>query len=120
MELTLEPVRVYRNKLTGRFMKGHPSPVKGKKWDDFLTKEQQEKILNNLRKAPKPKHITAGWNKKAVMMIDKDGKATYFPSVAEASRRTGINPGNIGSCCREERNHAGGYKWYYYDSNKWL
>lgn len=120
MELTLEPERVYRNKVTGRFMKGNPSPLKGKKWDDFLTKEQQEKILANLRKAPKPKNITAGWNKKAVIMIAKDGKSVYFPSAEEAKRVTGINSSNICSCCRGERKHAGGYGWYWYESNDWL
>lgn len=120
MELTLEPVRIYRNKKTGRYMKGHPSPVKGKKWDDFLTKEQQERILENLRKAPKPRHITAGWNKRAVMMITKEGKSVYFPSAEEAKRVTGINAGNICSCCRGERKHAGGCEWYWYDSNGWI
>lgn len=30
--------------LTGKFEKGHKSHNKGKKWDDYLTKEQQEKL----------------------------------------------------------------------------
>ena len=119
MELTLEPERIYRNKVTGRFMKGCHSPTKGKKWDDFLTKEQQEKILTGLRNAPKSGRITAGWNKRSVIMI-KGGQQIYFPSAAEASRRTGISSGNICSCCRGERNHAGGCKWYWYDSDEWL
>lgn len=120
MELTLEPVRVYRNKKTGRYMKGHPSPVKGKKWDDFLTKEQQERILRNLEAAPKKGCKQAGWNKRAVMMITKEGKSVYFPSAEEAKRVTGINAGNICSCCRGERKHAGGCEWYWYDSNGWI
>lgn len=34
----------------GRFEKGHVSPNKGKTWDDFFSKEQQEKIKQNLFK----------------------------------------------------------------------
>lgn len=34
-----------------------------------------------------------------------------YRSQSEASRMTGISQGNIGACCRGERNKAGGYVW---------
>nr|DAL62998.1 MAG TPA_asm: PROTEIN/DNA Complex catalytic motif, Helix-turn-helix DNA [Caudoviricetes sp.] len=117
MELTLEPVRVYRNRLNGQFLKGHPSYVKGKKWEEWMSKEGQEKALialeKNRQKAIPPKQD------KSVMMI-KDGKEIYFPSVEAAHRATGINASNICACCKGKRNQAGGYKWYYYNSDEWL
>jgi hypothetical protein len=120
MELTLGPVRVYRNKVNGQFMKGHPSPHKGRKWDEWLTKEQQAKILKNLRKPKTNHHCVAGWNKKPVIMVDKDNNKVYFPSAEEAKRITGISAGNICSCCRGERHTAGGCKWYWYNSDNWI
>lgn len=52
---------------------------------------------------------------KAVLQI-KDGMViAEFPSTMEAERQTGINSGNISSCClgRKKHSHAGGYKWKY-------
>lgn len=34
-----------------------------------------------------------------------------YISQSEAFRQTGISQGNIASCCRKERNNAGGYVW---------
>lgn len=36
-----------------------------------------------------------------------------FSSIKEAAQQTGINPGNICSCCCGRRNIAGGYHWHY-------
>lgn len=46
--------------------------------------------------------------------IDGEYIATY-PSVSEASRQTGINLGDIASCCRKRKHchTAGGYIWEY-------
>jgi very-short-patch-repair endonuclease len=38
-----------------------------------------------------------------------------FISISEAGRQMKINPANIGSVCRGQRNYAGGYKWKYAD-----
>jgi hypothetical protein len=37
-----------------------------------------------------------------------------FPSIAEASRQTGISPGNICMVLKGTRPLAGGFKWYYH------
>jgi hypothetical protein len=58
----------------------------------------QENGRNNGRKTSKP-------------VIRLDTSETY-PSIMEASRNTGINPGNICKSCREGRN-TGGIYWAY-------
>ena len=42
----------------------------------------------------------------------KDTNVTY-PSIAEASRKTGISGGLISLCCSGKRNYASGYVWEY-------
>lgn len=51
---------------------------------------------------------------KRVMQFTKDNKyITSFTSAKEAERKTGVNHGNICSCCRGNTKYAGGYKWTY-------
>ena len=52
---------------------------------------------------------------KQVKMFDKStgGLLTTFPSLMEAVRVTGINQGNISSCCNGKKKSAGGYIWRY-------
>ena len=49
---------------------------------------------------------------KAVSQFTKEGEfiATY-PSAHEAERQTGVNQGNISSCCHGRYKSAGGYVW---------
>ena len=50
---------------------------------------------------------------KPVFGINKvNGLILEFPSIAEASRQTGINKGNICSCLKGNYKSAGGYVWY--------
>lgn len=51
-----------------------------------------------------------------IIQYTLDGKfVKEYSSIAEAARQTGINLGNICSCCRGNINysHAGGFKWQY-------
>lgn len=53
-------------------------------------------------------------NEKKVYQFDKLGNfIAEYSSIIEASNATGINNGNIGSCCAGRKNHAtaGGYVW---------
>ena len=43
------------------------------------------------------------------------GLILEFPSIAEASRQTGINLGNICNCLKGRYKSTGGYVWYYAD-----
>ena len=59
-------------------------------------------------KKKKPKRC-----KKVTQMTLNNEKIAEYYSINEASRITGIESRNIGKVCRNERNHAGGYKWKY-------
>ena len=52
---------------------------------------------------------------KSVQMLDKKTGELLatFPSITEAERVTGINQGNISTCCNGKRKSAGGYIWRY-------
>lgn len=38
---------------------------------------------------------------------------TVYPSLMEASRKTGVRPANICNCCQGKRKTTGGYHWKY-------
>ena len=52
---------------------------------------------------------------KSVQMFDKKTGELLatFPSLREAARVTGINQGDISSCCKGKLKSAGGYIWRY-------
>ena len=52
---------------------------------------------------------------KQVQMLDKQTGELLatFPSLMEAVRVTGINQGNISSCCKGKYKSAGGFVWQY-------
>lgn len=85
MELYIPPETPERNPLNGRFNKVHVPHNKGKKWIEWMDRRKHKKVLkigiNNLKKGRKN---ICGWNKKPVIMIEKDGKHTYFESLSEA------------------------------------
>ncbi len=49
--------------------------------------------------------------KKDVIQILKDGKKITYPSIRDASRKTGINSSDISRCARGIRKSAGGFRW---------
>lgn len=52
--------------------------------------------------------------KKQVKQISKDGDlVACYESASEASRKTGISKTCITRCCRQEREHSGGFLWKY-------
>ena len=54
--------------------------------------------------------------RKKVYQYTLDNKLIkIWECAGDANKKLGINIGNIASCCREERNKAGGYKWKYGD-----
>lgn len=52
--------------------------------------------------------------KKEVLQYNLNGNLlAIYVSASEASRKTGISKTCITRCCREERNHSGGFLWKY-------
>lgn len=50
--------------------------------------------------------------KRVIQYLHSSGQTiSFFKSIAEASRKTGINKNSIAKCCRGERNRAGGFSW---------
>lgn len=103
-ELVLPTVWTGRNKITGRFLKGHVPANKGKKWSEFMSKRAQRrsakgwKNLDLHRRRPD----TAGRSPKQVVAVFDDGQFLVFPYIGEAAKWLGDGSReNIGRCCRE-------------------
>lgn len=110
------PTRNFKN---GRFMKGHVPHNAGKKWDEWLTKEQQARILEIGKKNLRVNPAVRGWNKRAVVAINEKGEHAYCESAAEAARKLNLCRRNITSCCKGNRPKCGGLYWFYFDSPGW-
>jgi hypothetical protein len=117
-ELYVQPERIQRNPLNGRFLKGFTPHNKGKRMSEYMSAEMVKYVLKKL--PHKGNSNVAGWNKKEVIGI-KDGKIIgVFKSGIDAGNKTGICAGNIRLCCREKRKSAGGIKWFWEkDIEKW-
>lgn len=50
---------------------------------------------------------------KIVLQIKDNEIVAEFYGTREAERQTGVKNRSISACCRNERNHAGGYEWKY-------
>lgn len=50
---------------------------------------------------------------KPVLQLFEDKEISQFPSLNEASRKTGIDAKNISACLNGKRKRAGGYSWDY-------
>lgn len=118
MELYIPPIRHNKNLTTGRYMKGSIPHNKGKKWDEWLSKDMQEKIKRGLARPVKNRYNVGGWNKKAVIMIDSEGNRAYFESAEEVSRRTGIHSACIKRVCSKERKQTHGCRFFWFSDNE--
>lgn len=73
---------------------------KGRKMSD----EQRHKLSKALK----------GVGSKPVIQLDLEGReVSRFPSITEAARKTGVDPGNISAVCNNRRHTAGGYRWQF-------
>lgn len=68
MGLRKDPEWLRQQCLKTAFKKGHVPPNKGKKWDEYLSKENQQRIRSTcFKKGQMPKnHKPVGWERKAV------------------------------------------------------
>lgn len=116
-----EYTRPQYNLLNGRFLKGHIPYSKGKKWDEWMPKEAQKKILKNLNKIrPKGGNPNLpGANRKRVVCINADGEWVTYKSATTAAEILSIARRNICACCNGKRKHCGGFRWFYWDDDEW-
>ena len=106
MELLIEQPRPTRNKVTGRFLKGHVPHNKGKKCDEWMDGRKQKRVkriavdnLNrNRNKNGRPDN--AGRCRKKVVAVTDDGTMHVFSYVGAAAQWIGGSRENVGRCCR--------------------
>lgn len=119
MELKLPP-EPDRNKLNGQFVKGRTSWNKGKKLKDYLSPEKYQKVISSLSRKGNPYIYKYGVRKEVIAF--KDGKRIgIFESSEDAARKLNVIGRNIRHVCAGERNHAGGYQFFWlndYDKYK--
>lgn len=117
-ELYIPPVRPKPkryNPANGQFLKGHEPTNKGKRWDEWMSKQGQRhsakgwKNLDNYRSINGQKY--GGRNRKTIIALTDDGKFRVFndaPSAEEWLKRysgESCSRYNIGRCCRENASH---------------
>ena len=112
--------RPARNLKNGRFLPGHISHNTGKKWDEWMPKEKQARVLEIGKKNLRVNKALWGWGKKPVVAVDDKGVHKYCESISKAGEILGLSRWNISACCRGKRNKCGGYRWFYYDDNRWI
>ena len=99
------------NKLSEK-MKGKNNPMWGRKHSE-QTKQKLRKPKSEIHR----QHLRESQIKFPVIQYTKDFKfVKEYESSHEAERKTKINKGNILSCCKGERNSAGGFRWAYKNS----
>lgn len=107
-----------KNQVNGRFLKGHTPFNKGRKLEEYLSKQQIEYVTSFLSRTGHSNF--GGWNKKEIAAV-KDGKLIcVFESARDAQRKTKIQTRNINSCCNKKRKRAGGYEWYFTNDSEFL
>lgn len=110
-ELYIEPERIQRNPINGRFLKGLTPHNKGKSWNEWMDGRKAKRVKRIAMKNLKPNMNIGGWNKKAVIAENEEGVTAWFESSIDAEKKTGICARNIRSVCNGKRKHAGGLKW---------
>lgn len=122
MELYIESIKINRNPITGKFLKGAVPHNKGKTWESYTTEEVRSKALENLKKGRGSWHkIGAGMNRKSVVAVKNGKLCGVFNSIQDASVKTGVSASLISYICNKKaRKHsAGGFKWFFESDNSW-
>lgn len=111
-ELYIEPVRLTRNAINGRFLKGHVPHNKGKKWREWMDGRTARRVKRIALKNLHGRSDIGGWNARPIFALNKAGDTVgWFASSNDAERKTGICARNIRSVLEGKRKTAGGYRW---------
>lgn len=99
------PITVAARRKRGR----ENAPWKGK----HLTAETKKKISNKLKGRKLPMATITKHEKKVCQYTKTGDLVRFYESIKKAEEETGINDGNICSCCKGRVKYAGGFKWKY-------
>lgn len=131
-ELHLAPVATGRDATTGRFLKGHVSYNKGKKWSEWMSERSQKRAAKgwkNLDKRPTTPSPNAGRPRRPVIGVMNNDRFVYFPSIRTAADRINGRRDSIRWCCHANLTGTGRVKtdhryrhirWYYEDDENWM
>lgn len=137
-ELYIPPLLDGRNKVTGEYLPGHVPYNKGMTWDEYLSKDAQERCKkgwDNFQKyRPKHRPDNCGRCRKPVIAVMDNGCWLYFSYLGAAAEWIGGSRENIGRCCRYNRQTALrwgkhppntdhrylGVRWYFEEDNIWI
>lgn len=118
VELT-DKGRPARNAMNGRFLKGHVPHNRGKSWEEWMDMRKARKIKRIAMRNLRPNMSIGGWNRRKVVLVTDDGKWVSFESATEAAQVMNLNRRNIAHCCEGKRKRCGGYRWFYFDDDRW-
>lgn len=139
-ELTLNPVRPDRNYKTGRFLKGRKTHNKGKKWDEYMSVEGQQRAkrgwinLSIYAESAKRMRSPLSGKKPAPVIGIENGRPMYFPSIEAAARWINGLPQSIHRCMHDNRaktinkrngkintdHKYKGVRFYYENDDSWM
>lgn len=103
MELLIEQPRPTRNKVTGRFLKGHVPHNKGKKWSEYMGKRAQKKSAKGW--ANLDRHRNKNGSRENV------GRCCRYNTARHVDKRSG----NINTDHRYK-----GVRWYFEGDPIWV
>lgn len=146
-ELYIPPARPTRDRQTGRFLKGRTPDNKGRKWNEYISPQMQERCKKGWENLDKYRHKAAhksGKPDRKLVAVDDEGRYRTFGNSLEAAQWLGRgNRENIGRCARlnaerkickinwrkgyrkriggelNDEHKYMGYKWYFYDDPNW-
>ena len=115
--------RPQRNFRTGRFLPGATPHNKGKKMESYMSADKVDRCKQQLvlgRGKPGERPACAGWNKRAVVFVDRNGVPHMIESAEKAGRMIGAPGRNVRLCCDGKRKHVHGYRFFWEDDNEWV
>lgn len=113
LDVSSDGVDVGMGKYPSRYKPGHVPATKGKKWDEFMSKEKQEnckKSWKNIIEHRAPHSPNSGRKKIPVVQLDPETlqEVAHFEDIASAGRSTGVR--NIRRAMNDHK-MSGGYYW---------
>ena len=127
-ELTepVAPSPPLKRRKAGTFAPGHEPKNKGRKWDEWMSPEAQERVRAQLRKTRhngNPNWVNGCKAHNAVEVVAfKDGKKVgIYKSATYAAQQLGLQARNVRSCLTGKRHSCGGYIFYRRDDREaWM
>lgn len=107
--------RPQRNALNGRFLTGSTPHNKGRKMETYMTDDKIAKCKEQLvfgRCKPGERPPCAGWNKRAVVYVDRNGVPHCIESAEKVGRLIGAPGRNVRLCCDGKRKHVHGRRFF--------